>query len=1027
MAKHRALSLCVTVLLGAGPTLAGAEAPHPRIWVTGADVPRLRALAGQPASPVGEGLAEVRRQADAFLAQERLRYTTSMPGLQGGPAKEWSYTLSDEAPPRHDDYGHYPCWTELSREIETQIVTLSFAYLATGEARYFERARQMVQHLCRWPIPWTDPSYGNSGACLDTAHLGGAVALFYDWCHEALSEDERAQLREALAQKACVGLRQAIPAYGVRYWPNGFAVLAAALGLSAVALQGEHPDAAGWLKEALAYTREFFDTQGKDGGCMEGPGYGTYGADALARFLLALETAGGENPVARHPFLETLPRYCISQMCPGDRRHTGFGDGWFSQPFPLCMTFLALRGNRDAAWYLQEIGYTRPRTVEQIALLGLRPERFADPRPPAWCPSQAFLDIGYAALRDGFNQKAAFLAFKCGPPTREIGHNHYDHNSFQIYYNGTWIATDPGYTGYFDPPDNKYGRCTFGHNTITLNVDDDYLANMNFPLLGHDQVRLSSGRIVAFRSTPRYDYVKGAAGSTYNAPAEGASACFHFWRAGQANGFNQADGPRPQGLRWKRYEFTAVAPAEAAEFCLALQCALPEGSVWYDDAEVLVDGRRLKLPNPGFEEGLTHWMPRVVPGETGTHAVDQTTAHSGKQSARIDAPGGYYYWLPAGKRLPIRPGQRITARFWARVTPATPQMERADRHILFIKPHVFVVRDELAAPRPHSYGFVLHTLGSVTVTGSNQAVLAAPGAARLETHLYSPAGVQLRSGVFPGAEQRGPYLLGTTPKVKATTFTSVLVAREAAFRISNGGFEDGLAGWVIRTSENAKKNHVIDEAVPHSRRRCGRIDSPGGYYYTPRFTVEPGNRVTVRFWAKLEGKPSRWSTIYWWHQGRLDGNATGQAEGPEVAGNEWKQYEYSATVPAGVEQACVAFNYFGEGRAWYDDVAVTLEPAKPEMAPGEVIAPGAGERGVQVVVDDLRHLVIFPRGPRQPEVALGGHRVRCRDEVACVSLDAQGRPVAAWSANGAPVFLDGKRVPLDPPARGKRAVGKEAR
>ena len=412
----------------------------------------------------------------------------------------------------------------------------------------------MVQHLCRLADPWTDPSYGNSGACLDTAHLGGAVA-----CSTTGATRRSPRTSEpssaGLAQKACVGLRQAIPAYGVRYWPNGFAVLAAALGLSAVALQGEHPDAAGWLKEALAYTREFFDTQGKDGGCMEGPGYGTYGADALARFLLALETAGGENPVARHPFLETLPRYCISQMCPGDRRHTGFGDGWFSQPFPLCMTFLALRGNRDAAWCSQEIGY-RPRTVEQIALLGLRPERFADPRPPAWCPSQAFLDIGYAALRDGFNQKAAFLAFKWGPPTREIGHNHYDHNSFQIYYNGTWIATDPGYTGYFDPPDNKYGRCTFGHNTITLNVDDDYLANMNFPLLGHDQVRLSSGRIVAFRSTPRYDYVKGrpAAPTTRPPrappPASTSGAPARQWL--QPGGWPAPPGPALEALRVHR-------------------------------------------------------------------------------------------------------------------------------------------------------------------------------------------------------------------------------------------------------------------------------------------------------------------------------------------------------------------------------------------------------------------------------------------------------------------------------------------
>jgi hypothetical protein len=233
---------------------------------------------------------------------------------------------------------------------------------------------------------------------------------------------------------------------------------------------------------------------------MEGPGYGTYGVDTLAHLIWALETAGIKHQLLEHRFFTTLPNYSIGLLCPNDKQTTGFGDCWFVQPVSLCMTLLTLKGDPEAAWYLLEIGAVQCRSIEEFLTIGMNPTAFASPKRPQWNPSQAFVDVGYASLRDGFSRQAAFMAFKCGPPGRVVGHNHYDHNSFQINFNGTWIATDPGYAGYFDPPDNKYGRCTFGHNTITLDVDDDYLRNMNFPLVGHDQARPRSDQLTQLRA-----------------------------------------------------------------------------------------------------------------------------------------------------------------------------------------------------------------------------------------------------------------------------------------------------------------------------------------------------------------------------------------------------------------------------------------------------------------------------------------------------------------------------------------------
>jgi len=1034
------LMIATTILLG---TLGAsqAQALHPRLWLRAADVPRLQSLAkDQTRSPLGfvpaEAYRALEQQAQRFLQEQSFTYSVSMPGREGGPAKTWSYTLSDEAPPRHDDYSHYPCWTGLSRALETRIIHLAFAALISQERAYFDKARQMTLHLCRWPGVWTDPSYGNPGACLDTAHLSNAVALFYDWHYTQLSEQERLLLRQALKEKAIAGLRKAIPAYGAEGWPNGFAVLTAALGTCAVALQGEEKEADIWLQESLRWAKEFFDTQGRDGGCMEGPGYGTYGADTLAKFLWVLDSAQIPHTLLQHPFFRTLPVYSISLLCPSDKQHTGFGDCWFVQPFALCMALLARQGHRDANWYLHEIGAIKCRTIEEFLTIGLHMPAYVSPQKPSWNPSRAFVDIGYAALRDGFNERAAFLAFKCGPPERIVGHNHYDHNSFQIHFNGSWIASDPGYTGFFDPPDNKYGRCTFGHNTITLDVDETYLNNMRVPLVGHDQIRLNGGRIVAFHSSNLYDYVKGAATEAYNPSPGGANACIHFWRAGQETGFAQIRGPRPVATEWTQYEFSGVAPEEAAFFCLALQYDSAEGSVWYDDAELLIDGQPLFLPNPGFEEGMTHWGPRTGMPGAGKHEIDEHNAHSGRRSARIDGPGGYYYWKPDGKLLPIKPGQKITARFWAKCSPPQPLMKQALREILFIKPYTFVIRDTLEASAPHTFHYVLHTMGQAKVLGPHQAQLIAPGQARLEAHIFSPAGVNLAAGYFPGAEARGPYLNAATGRTVATTISSVLVARDAEFALANPGFEEGIGGWIIRTAEDCAKNHVVDEQVAHSGKRSGRIDGPkGGYYYTPRFAIAPGQSVRIRFWAKLEGRPDRWACVYWWRADALSGNATGSQPGPQIEGNEWKPYEFVATAPPETAQACVAFNFSAAGHIWIDDVEVQLEGQRAQMPPAQVAALQEGQQGFIIAVDGMRHYVAFqpqmrPWTPLLPKpavpwtIAFGAHRLTCDGKMACVSENAQGRIIGAWLLDGRLLRWDGK--PLTPALASSAALQQPA-
>jgi len=282
MTTTRAISLATTLVA----TVSGAALPHPRIWVTAAELPRLRAMAAsrQPdafGNVPAEAWAKLKAEADAVLKAPAYSYKVAMPGREGAPGTEWSYTLADEKPPPHEDSKHYPPWTAMFQErsdsLTTRIRVLSFAALMTDDVAYFERARQIVLHLCAWDGIWTDPSYGGGKPCLDTGHAAVWVGIFYDWFRDRLTEEEAKTIRTALAEKALVPIAGMIDS--ISPYHNYTAVIANGLAFGAAALLGEDERAAGWLDHGVARMRLNMDAQGGDGGALEGPMYGTYAAN----------------------------------------------------------------------------------------------------------------------------------------------------------------------------------------------------------------------------------------------------------------------------------------------------------------------------------------------------------------------------------------------------------------------------------------------------------------------------------------------------------------------------------------------------------------------------------------------------------------------------------------------------------------------------------------------------------------------------------------------------------------------------
>jgi uncharacterized heparinase superfamily protein len=91
---------------------------------------------------------------------------------------------------------------------------------------------------------------------------------------------------------------------------------------------------------------------------------------------------------------------------------------------------------------------------------------------PATAPAEldvSFPDGGYHVQRSGWDARARFLIFDCGP-LGDGGHGHYDLLSFEAHANGRPLVLDPGRGSYSEAPPNlrRWFRATAAHNTVCV-------------------------------------------------------------------------------------------------------------------------------------------------------------------------------------------------------------------------------------------------------------------------------------------------------------------------------------------------------------------------------------------------------------------------------------------------------------------------------------------------------------------------------------------------------------------------------
>ncbi|MGD0111719.1 MAG: polysaccharide deacetylase family protein [Armatimonadota bacterium] len=215
-----------------GPDRRAGALPY--LFFGSADLPALREKMNQP-----------------FTADIWRRIRSNADELTAGSAAEWKASGSD--------------W---------DVKTLAFAYAMTGERTYADRGWLELEALMkdeRWRRPKAE--------ALRTAEAAGTMGMAYDWMYNALSEDQRRQVREVMIQDSILPIvKDAEQREWYTTWSrcNWGGVIFGQVGVAALSLLDDDPRAADWARLCREKGWHYTQSLGREGGWGEGGSYGEY-------------------------------------------------------------------------------------------------------------------------------------------------------------------------------------------------------------------------------------------------------------------------------------------------------------------------------------------------------------------------------------------------------------------------------------------------------------------------------------------------------------------------------------------------------------------------------------------------------------------------------------------------------------------------------------------------------------------------------------------------------------------------------
>jgi hypothetical protein len=489
---------CTSLLLAAMSAGAGApgELPavrpqHPRLLITAEDLPRLQ------------------RQVKAY-------------------PEVWQRMVSSAVrEPTDDAYGD-----------AFALRNTALVYVITRGEIYLRSAATLAEHLART----------HKLDVYASPEVLFSLALAYDWLYPELTDQQRAELAEAMLRIANYCDRKIWRHSDFnnhfaleKVWPFVYAGLA---------LQGDVLDPR--VEELLRTGSDLLHNHlipaanfmaDATGGQHEGYGYDAWGyMRPLAWVMEAWRTATGEDLFPGCTAARYSALWNIYGRRPFDHRQEHCDDAslrkaWSAGDEGAYIYLLAYRyQDGRAQWMGDQIA--REYDVMLWPIILWRDPGLA-PRPPTDLPTARLFDrLGWVLMRSSWEDDATFASFQCGPFL--TGHQHLDNNAFTIHKRSL-LALDSGVNAYgesvrTDYRTNYYSR-TIAHNTITIfdageafrggpwALEDSGGANDGgqLRLRGLQRVdevpqrdRWDVGHVVTYRHDPLFTYAVGDATKSYS-------------------------------------------------------------------------------------------------------------------------------------------------------------------------------------------------------------------------------------------------------------------------------------------------------------------------------------------------------------------------------------------------------------------------------------------------------------------------------------------------------------------------------
>lgn len=355
-------------------------------------------------------------------------------------------------------------------KLYNQATCCGYAYQLTGDEEIGKFGVKCLVELSKWDINGST-SYKSQDQVHRAIALNGAIA--YDMLQELMTESEKKQALKMIVERTKVMeylldslLKSAYNSHG--WTAYGY------IGVIALALYGEVPEAETWMKRVLdGYTSFLPPWSYQDGGWSQGTDYWQYSTNSNKEFTVPLALLGvfdlHKKAWLSNEYLWMLYAYPPNSYGSfGDQSNRTKARDIYSGT--TAMQQLAFQENNGVLrWLFNQwngiggqkgiIAYTTIPRVESV-----KPEQ-----PISYQLAHEFSDIGWTVMsNDLIDPNRIQCTFKSSH-YGSFNHSHADQNSFIIQAYGENLAIKSGYyDSYHSKHDSGFTRKTGTHNSVTM-------------------------------------------------------------------------------------------------------------------------------------------------------------------------------------------------------------------------------------------------------------------------------------------------------------------------------------------------------------------------------------------------------------------------------------------------------------------------------------------------------------------------------------------------------------------------------